>query len=179
MEDTLRVLQWLWKAPLNCLNPCFNGRYSQSNDISDILQNTSVLILVLMEDTLRVLYELLIWDSSEVLILVLMEDTLRGVLKSSKNSIWRSLNPCFNGRYSQSKKKVEINTWKGLNPCFNGRYSQRETFLDEIPYIKAGLNPCFNGRYSQSENLCVKRITQIVLILVLMEDTLRELLASE
>ena len=40
-----------------------------------------------MEDTLRVLYELLIWDSSEVLILVLMEDTLRGVLKSSKNSI--------------------------------------------------------------------------------------------
>ena len=155
MEDTLRVLQWLWKAPLNCLNPCFNGRYSQSNDISDILQNTSVLILVLMEDTLR------------------------GVLKSSKNSIWRSLNPCFNGRYSQSKKKVEINTWKGLNPCFNGRYSQRETFLDEIPYIKAGLNPCFNGRYSQSENLCVKRITQIVLILVLMEDTLREIITTK
>ena len=37
----------------------------------------------------------------EVLILVLMEDTLRGRVNLSKMKKL-SLNPCFNGRYSQS-----------------------------------------------------------------------------
>ena len=61
-----------------------------------------------------------------------------------------------------------------LNPCFNGRYSQSQ-FTITSPVSKAlGLNPCFNGRYSQS----VQRIQRDslqgeVLILVLMEDTLR------
>ena len=42
----------------NRLNPCFNGRYSQS--IKKKLGQTEmeVLILVLMEDTLRVFYTL-------------------------------------------------------------------------------------------------------------------------
>ena len=61
-----------------------------------------VLILVLMEDTLR--------DSSSshyrinpvVLILVLMEDTLRVRPQERYTSQMLSLNPCFNGRYSQS-----------------------------------------------------------------------------
>ena len=30
MEDTLRELQTKLKKGLECLNPCFNGRYSQS-----------------------------------------------------------------------------------------------------------------------------------------------------
>ena len=37
------------------LNPCFNGRYSQRISFVLIFQLASVLILVLMEDTLRVL----------------------------------------------------------------------------------------------------------------------------
>ena len=37
-----------------------------------------------------------------VLILVLMEDTLRGDEDSAAAKSKRSLNPCFNGRYSQS-----------------------------------------------------------------------------
>ena len=40
------------------LNPCFNGRYSQSPPILTLLF-LMVLILVLMEDTLRVVSELL------------------------------------------------------------------------------------------------------------------------
>ena len=38
---------------------------------------------------------------------------------------------------------------RSLNPCFNGRYSQRNS-LKKITQKFAGLNPCFNGRYSQS-----------------------------
>ena len=37
-----------------------------------------------------------------------------------------SLNPCFNGRYSQrAAEKRQRSNCRGLNPCFNGRYSQR------------------------------------------------------
>ena len=54
-----------------------------------------------MEDTLRdtATLELL---KKGVLILVLMEDTLRGVNISRTAYLSFSLNPCFNGRYSQS-----------------------------------------------------------------------------
>ena len=40
-------------ANITSLNPCFNGRYSQSVLISLFLSCLAVLILVLMEDTLR------------------------------------------------------------------------------------------------------------------------------
>ena len=53
-----------------------------------------------MEDTLRVASIALMIKSSTVLILVLMEDTLR-VLGGIHCRVKRSLNPCFNGRYSQ------------------------------------------------------------------------------
>ena len=58
-----------------------------------------VLILVLMEDTLRVQARELHQGRQEVLILVLMEDTLR-VVKMTEHLLKASLNPCFNGRYS-------------------------------------------------------------------------------
>ena len=62
-----------------CLNPCFNGRYSQRLiKISVPTWNIEVLILVLMEDTLRV-----------------------HVDTEQQNKL--SLNPCFNGRYSQRR----------------------------------------------------------------------------
>ena len=59
----------------------------------------TVLILVLMEDTLRV-KKSSGRRSKKVLILVLMEDTLRGSL-FFVCKVNCSLNPCFNGRYSQ------------------------------------------------------------------------------
>ena len=62
---------------------------------------------------------------------------------------------------------------RGLNPCFNGRYSQRKVRVEDPKPIK-GLNPCFNGRYSQRKIQNLLRLRIRVLILVLMEDTLRE-----
>ena len=54
MEDTLRVLQTLQTIYVSQgLNPCFNGRYSQSLETWVKKEDTAVLILVLMEDTLR------------------------------------------------------------------------------------------------------------------------------
>ena len=81
-----------------------------------------------MEDTLRVLLNFSYYrEKPLVLILVLMEDTLRVREHLSKDAYKNGLNPCFNGRYSQRQRsestfqKVLIS----LNPCFNGRYSQR------------------------------------------------------
>ena len=59
------------------LNPCFNGRYSQSRTLVLTENLLLVLILVLMEDTLRAREYAEQHDLSIVLILVLMEDTLR------------------------------------------------------------------------------------------------------
>ena len=59
------------------LNPCFNGRYSQRIKKSSGRRSKKVLILVLMEDTLRAGRSFRESDIFRVLILVLMEDTLR------------------------------------------------------------------------------------------------------
>ena len=64
------------------------------------MATNSVLILVLMEDTLRASSASEKSYSSSVLILVLMEDTLRD-LTIAELMGGQSLNPCFNGRYSQ------------------------------------------------------------------------------
>ena len=81
MEDTLRANYEKTVVELrNCLNPCFNGRYSQS---------------IIKHSERR---------GNEVLILVLMEDTLRGAAEKRQRSNCRGLNPCFNGRYSQSRE---------------------------------------------------------------------------
>ena len=82
------------------------------------------------------------------------------------------LNPCSNGRYSQSAKAVKNLKVKGLNPCSNGRYSQSYVGQDDGTFVE-GLNPCSNGRYSQSIFVSLFSIVAQVLILVLMEDTLR------
>ena len=55
MEDTLRDLSKGAYKDVASLNPCFNGRYSQRFCLLIPSVTTSVLILVLMEDTLRVL----------------------------------------------------------------------------------------------------------------------------
>ena len=79
MEDTLRGNMLYSCATSLGLNPCFNGRYSQREKKSIIEQLVKVLILVLMEDTLRVTDCLCRGLTPTVLILVLMEDTLRGI----------------------------------------------------------------------------------------------------
>ena len=53
MEDTLRESSGRRSKKLLSLNPCFNGRYSQSMEKKNVIESLIVLILVLMEDTLR------------------------------------------------------------------------------------------------------------------------------
>ena len=54
MEDTLRVFTIFVTLIRYSLNPCFNGRYSQSKWANNVMNiRKVVLILVLMEDTLR------------------------------------------------------------------------------------------------------------------------------
>ena len=77
MEDTLRDSNIINRCTRYSLNPCFNGRYSQSRDYTTHTVVYNVLILVLMEDTLRARQPTPISCAHEVLILVLMEDTLR------------------------------------------------------------------------------------------------------
>ena len=152
-----------------------------------------------MEDTLRGLDKLSHSEADAwVLILVLMEDTLRVpcVLLDNHNGE-HCLNPCFNGRYSQRRTMFVFHlVLISLNPCFNGRYSQRQLWILLIWKIKVlilvlmedtlrvwiifvnqlrfRLNPCFNGRYSQRFHYSALLLnSEIVLILVLMEDTLR------
>ena len=54
MEDTLRAAVSKGRYKLLSLNPCSNGRYSQRLLDAEIGYLKVVLILVLMEDTLRV-----------------------------------------------------------------------------------------------------------------------------
>ena len=63
-----------------------------------------VLILVLMEDTLGDVIESLIKAGAKVLILVLMEDTLGESSGRRNEKPIKSLNSCFNGRYSRRAK---------------------------------------------------------------------------
>ena len=54
MEDTLRgIIIKHSERRGNGLNPCSNGRYSQSMQLTKNFAYTLILILVLMEDTLR------------------------------------------------------------------------------------------------------------------------------
>ena len=57
-----------------------------------------------------------------------MEDTLRGTIPNVNGHFTFSLNPCFNGRYSQRIYELsEEESDLCLNPCFNGRYSQSQS----------------------------------------------------
>ena len=104
MEDTLRDdITAMLAARSGSLNPCFNGRYSQSKPFTYNPPKVHyVLILVLMEDTLRGMRLTPPYMKMKVLILVLMEDTLREMAELWLRLSHYCLNPCFNGRYSQS-----------------------------------------------------------------------------
>ena len=86
MEDTLRAKQLRqWRQTSCSLNPCCNGRYSQRVPQFSIRKIKGVLILVVMEDTLREYIDLV-----------------------SVNPV--CLNPCCNGRYSQRNYIISENT---------------------------------------------------------------------
>ena len=83
------------------LNPCCCGRWSQR--LLDYIGKrvTLVLILVVVEDGLRVYFRLPYEERKDVLILVLVEDGLRVPTGRTINSLWECLNPCSYGRWSQ------------------------------------------------------------------------------
>ena len=89
----------------------FNGRYSQRSQVMLSLTTSDVLILVLKE---KILSELTFDQFVE--------------LKET------SLNPCFNGWYSQRDLSYGAVYLDCLNPCFNGRYSQRAQISQLMPY---------------------------------------------
>ena len=74
-----------------------------------------VLILVLMEDTLRASIWLISSLVIRVLILVLMEDTLRDMDENVLVEYIKSLNPCSNGRYSQRFGLLVLVTDSGVS----------------------------------------------------------------
>ena len=61
-----------------------------------------------MEDTLRGGNRENEWLDYYVIILVLMEDTLRAYNYGKEECYRECHNPCFNGRYSQSRKTIFI-----------------------------------------------------------------------
>ena len=84
-----------------------------------------------MEDTLRGRQDYpATRRRKSVLILVLMEDTLRVGVDMVNEPTVGCLNPCSNGRYSQRKANATLaELIKRLNPCSNGRYSQSNSKL--------------------------------------------------
>ena len=64
--------------------------------------------------------------------------------------------------------------YDGLNPCCNGRCSASYRVIVENSRVD-GLNPCCNGRCSASlVEKAYEKLGREVLILVVMEDALRD-----
>ena len=86
MEDTLRGFATTNMTHHNVsLNPYYNGRYSTSKSINLIIYVMKVLILIIMEYTLRAQQKPFRLQRSYVLILIIMEYTLREVILYSTN----------------------------------------------------------------------------------------------
>ena len=174
MEDTHWEIVTSRTVTLNCLNPCFNGRYS--------LRFNTFLICELNKDCLNPCFngryslsqrlaEVNKWPFT-VLILVLMEDTHWESKTRISASIFDGLNPCFNGRYSLSHVLVpeggqhdrvlilvlmEDTHWEYLRWRYQRHWRVLILVLMEDTHWDSA-----NG---------VTRARLVVLILVLMEDT--------
>ena len=126
-----------------------------------------------MEDTLRVKVKGVNLNPKDVLILVLMEDTLRG-LDVFDTEIAGGLNPCFNGRYSQR----QLNLICIYNHIVLILVLMEDTLRVPITLAVAValyvlilvlMEDTLRGIQSNARYIFYTR----VLILVLMEDTLR------
>ena len=82
MEYGLRLLKKIYRTRISCLNPCFNGIWSATQNFIGINQT-----------------------SGEVLILVLMEYGLRQHSATYNSGRKFCLNPCFNGIWSATTNK--------------------------------------------------------------------------
>ena len=103
-----------------------------------------------------------------------MEDTLRGRINSFMLQLFISLNPCFNGRYSQSDSFVIRIILFMVLILVLMEDTLRDGTFSTLLFLLSSLNPCFNGRYSQrTRQPSLASVSLSVLILVLMEDTLR------
>ena len=107
-----------------------------------------------------------------------MEDTLRDGKNVTVLKNIASLNPCFNGRYSQRVTQFIRMIWEIIVLILVLMEDTLRVEMRNLWFNRDGLNPCFNGRYSQSTSPNPNPITKGVLILVLMEDTLRVLPCS-
>ena len=93
-----------------CLNPCFSGTCSPSNDPQCSCEKGYVLILVLVELALRV------------------------ACINGERVTFVSLNPCFSGTCSPSGAGVcTAQDKSSLNPCFSGTCSPRQKNDDGSP----------------------------------------------
>ena len=131
-----------------------------------------VSILVLMDVTLQLPWDVIPAGMKVVSILVLMDVTLQRKTRAKSTKYLVSFNPCFNGCYSST---IIIGCYNFLylcfNPCFNGCYSSTSLWelLWLLPFC---FNPCFNGCYS-STRYCISLhfCGYLVSILVLMDVT--------
>ena len=88
MEDALRAIEIVFNSlAMKSLNPYSDGRYSKRCARRSVGESVEqVLILILMEDTLRDMQQVRLKLSISVLILVLMEDALRGDWRACNDS---------------------------------------------------------------------------------------------
>ena len=94
---------------LLCLNPCFNGIWSRTEEATDLwAEYDEVLILVLMEYGLGGVNGLPLHKIKFVLILVLMEYGLGPSASNVIFTITKRLNPCFNGIWSRTLKTMRV-----------------------------------------------------------------------
>ncbi len=95
-------------ATVECLNPYSIGRYSQRprQVCYPNCMPMHVLILILLEDTLRDARDACKGAMLSVLILILLEDTLREYVEVELLLMRESLNPYSIGRYSQRGKTI-------------------------------------------------------------------------
>ena len=107
---------------------------------------------------------------SVVLILVVMEDGLR--LKKQMEERERSLNPCCNGRWSPTiYHHFVMMLPRRLNPCCNGRWSPTKLFSTKEKLIEVLILVVMEDGLRQKTIMETRR--DYVLILVVMEDGLR------
>ena len=105
-----------------------------------------------MEDTLREINKKFYPRGISVLILILMEDTLRVHQMQDLLTFLYSLNPYSNGRYSESRFAcTRCRPIPSLNPYSNGRYSESLAEQTGSVVTRLSLNPYSNGRYSERE----------------------------
>ena len=109
VEHTLRVFRGKsYKEFLDSLNPCFSGTYSQSIDTLNKGEERTSLNPCFSGTYSQRDHKFILVSMGKVLILVLVEHTLRGLLISLLIGIFYRLNPCFSGTYSQSLLKGHI-----------------------------------------------------------------------